>query len=119
MQNLSMSRPILGHQNHLRVYSEVFCALRWPRVLCAWSITISGRLRFSFNHDRGTHKHLCSVRLLVYNSPFSNVKLGKWAGFEVIFEQNVSFSYPAATATMNVLLLYMTLCRDGPVWSTS
>src|SRR6266852_5966184 len=119
MQNLSMSRPILGHQNHLQAYSEVFCALRWPRVLCAWLITISGRLRFSFNHDRGTHKHLCPVQLLVYNSPFSNMKLGKWAGFEVIFKKKVSLSYPAATVTMNFLSLYTTLRRDGPVWSAS
>src|SRR6266852_4725562 len=119
MQNLSMSQPILGHQNHLQAYSEVFCALRWPRVLCVWSMMISGRLRFSFNHDWGTHKHLCPVWLLVYNSPFSNVKLGKWAGFEVIFKKNVSFSYPAATATMNFLSLYMTLHRDGPDWSAS
>ncbi len=119
MQNLSMSQPILGHQNNLRAYSEVFCALRWPRVLCAWSITILGRLHFSFNRDRGTHKHLCPARLLVYNSPFSNVKLGKWAGFKVIFEKKVSLSYPAATATMNFLSLYTTLRRDGPVWSAS
>ena len=64
------------HQNHRHVYSDVFWAPRWPRVSCAWSITISGRLCFPFSNDRGIHTQSSPRRFFVWMSPLITLNMG-------------------------------------------
>jgi hypothetical protein len=85
-QNFSMSRPIHGHQNHRRAYSDVFWGPRCPTVECTKLITTSGRLCLPLIRDRGTHRHSSPSQFLVWIRPSCTRNMGytvrpTWGGF--------------------------------------
>ena len=90
LQKALQSLTIVGHQYHLRIYSEVRCSLKWPTISCALDMISVINLR-----SPGIQVTLSPLALSFWMSPDSCMEKSLYfSGSVCIAENSLSWAYP-------------------------